>query len=175
MLVICRFPCLLSTSTGYADLGYRAITANGGTNSFRLGQADLFITSKLSDKLSFLMETTIDSDQNNSPGIEIERLLLNYRENEYLNVSMGRYHSAIGYFNAAFHHGRWFQTAVDRPFLFEFEDEGGILPIHNVGVSVSGRVPSGDLRLNYVVGSWKWQKLHAKFRDCANAVQCQQR
>ena len=63
---------------------------------------------------------------------------------------MGRYHTSIGYYNTAYHHGKWFQTAVGRPFLFRFEDEGGILPIHNVGVSVQGRIPSGKLGLNYV-------------------------
>jgi hypothetical protein len=135
---------------GYADLGYRAVTSAGGTSSFRLGQADLFLTSKLSDKLSFLMETAIDWDQNNSPEIEIERIFLTYRQNEYFNVDVGRYHTALGYFNGAFHHGRWFQTAEDRPFLFWFEDDGGLLPIHNVGVSVSGRIPSGALNLHYV-------------------------
>ena len=34
--------------------------------------------------------------------------------------------------------------------MFQFEDEGGILPIHIVGVSVSGDVPSGPLGLHYI-------------------------
>jgi hypothetical protein len=42
------------------------------------------------------------------------------------------------------------QTAVGRPFIFAFEDEGGILPIYNVGLSAAGRVPSGGLNLQYV-------------------------
>jgi hypothetical protein len=32
----------------------------------------------------------------------------------------------------------------------EFEDDGGILPIHTVGVSVTGMIPSGRLGLHYV-------------------------
>jgi hypothetical protein len=32
------------------------------------------------------------------------------------------------------------QTAVNRPFMFAFEDEGGILPVHNVGVSATGKL-----------------------------------
>src|ERR1017187_10141442 len=35
--------------------------------------------------------------------------------------------------------------------LFTFEDEGGFLPLHNVGLSANGKVPSGDLGLHYVV------------------------
>ena len=69
---------------GYADLGYYPVVKGGSTSSFRLGQADLFLTSKLSDRLSFPMETTIDSDANNLPGAEIERIFLTYRQNEYL-------------------------------------------------------------------------------------------
>src|SRR5207248_248929 len=57
---------------GYADLGYRAANSAGGTNGFLLGQADLFVTSKLSGKLSFLLETAVDSNEQNEPAIEIE-------------------------------------------------------------------------------------------------------
>src|SRR3974377_377923 len=42
------------------------------------------------------------------------------------------------------------QTAVDRPFLFSFEDRGGILPLHQVGVSVSGQIPFSNWDLHYV-------------------------
>jgi hypothetical protein len=34
--------------------------------------------------------------------------------------------------------------------LFEFEDRGGILPIHNVGLEAYGSIPSGSLGLHYV-------------------------
>lgn len=39
---------------------------------------------------------------------------------------------------------------MGRPYLFSFEDEGGILPIHNVGVSAYGKLPSGSLGLHWV-------------------------
>lgn len=35
--------------------------------------------------------------------------------------------------------------------MFAFEDQGGILPIHNVGVEAYGRIPSGSLGLHYIV------------------------
>src|SRR5262249_14915022 len=37
------------------------------------------------------------------------------------------------------------------PKLYAFEDDGGFLPLHNVGLSANGRLPSGDLDLHYVV------------------------
>ena len=76
--------------------------------------------------------------------------MLQYSYNDYFNLSVGRYHTAIGYYNTAYHHSTWFQTTTGRPFLFQFEDQGGILPIHTIGVSASGLIPSGALGLHYV-------------------------
>jgi hypothetical protein len=135
---------------GFSDLNYHATDAAGAHNSFALGQFNLFITSTLSDRASVLAEAVVESDLNNAFGIELERLLFNFNVNEYLNLAVGRYHTAIGYYNTAYHHATWLQTATSRPFLFEFEDKGGILPIHNVGFTATGRIPSGALGLHYV-------------------------
>jgi hypothetical protein len=77
-------------------------------------------------------------------------LLLQYSPNDLFKLSAGRYHTAIGYYNTAYHHSTWLQTATGRPFLFQFEDGGGILPIHNVDVSATGLIPSGRLQLHYI-------------------------
>jgi hypothetical protein len=125
-------------------------TLTGNTTSFSLGQLDLFVTSDLSDKFKFLSEIVFEAGLDNSFGVDVERYLLQYSPNDYFNVSVGRYHTAIGYYNTAYHHSTWLQTATGRPFLFAFEDSGGILPIHNVGISVTGLIPSGGLGLHYV-------------------------
>jgi hypothetical protein len=135
---------------GFADVGFRASDDTREANSFSLGQLDLFVTSRLSDTFSVLGELVLEANDENEFGFELERLLLQYSPSDYLNVAVGRYHTSIGYYNTAFHHGTWFQTATGRPFIFEFEDEGGILPIHNVGVAVNGHIPSGKLGLRYV-------------------------
>jgi hypothetical protein len=134
---------------GFADVNFHASNQKGTTNSFSLGQLDLFMTSRLSEKFSVLGELIVEAGQDNRFTFEIHRLLLRYAPNDYLNLSAGRYHSAIGFYNTAYHHGSWFQTAVNRPFIFAFESKGGILPLHNVGVSATGRVPSGSLGLHY--------------------------
>jgi len=36
----------------------------------------------------------------------------------------GRYHTAIGWYNTAYHHSAWMQTAIGRPLLFAFETTG---------------------------------------------------
>lgn len=135
---------------GFADVSFRASDQKGTTNSFVLGQLDLFLTSRLSEKFSVLGELIVEAGADNAFSFEIHRLLLRYSPNDYFNFSAGRYHTAIGYYNTAYHHGSWFQTAVNRPFIFAFESKGGILPLHNVGLSITGRIPSAPFGLRYV-------------------------
>jgi len=145
---------------GFGDISLHGDTQKGDTTSFSLGQLDLFVTSDVSEKFKFLSEIVFEAGPNdfygvtsgseNSFGVDIERYLLQYSYNDYLNISAGRVHTAIGYYNTAYHHSTWLQTTTGRPFLFDFEDQGGILPIHTVGASASGLVPSGSLGLHYV-------------------------
>jgi len=135
---------------GYGDVGWNTSDLKGSTNSFALGQFNLFITSHLTDKVSFLSETIVEADQRtNNFGIDLERLELIYAVNDHLNLQFGRFHTAIGYYNTAYHHSAFMQTALGRPFLFDFEDEGGILPVHSVGMSATGIV-SSKLGLHYI-------------------------
>lgn len=135
---------------GFGDVTFHGDTAKRDTTSFTLGQLDLFVTSDLSEKFKFLSEVVFEAGPDNVFGVDIERYLLQYAPNDYFKVSVGRYHTAIGYYNTAYHHSTWLQTTTGRPFLFEFEDGGGILPVHNVGVSATGLIPSGGLGLHYV-------------------------
>jgi hypothetical protein len=145
---------------GFADINFHGDTMKGDTTSFTLGQLNLFVTSDISEKFKFLSEIVFEGGpdniygvtrgENNTFAVDLERFVLQYSHNDYFNLSVGRYHTAIGYYNTAYHHSTWFQTATGRPFLFQFEDRGGILPVHTVGASVSGLIPSGVLGLHYV-------------------------
>ena len=120
-------------------------------NTFQAGEFDLFMSSKLSNKLDFTSEVVIGSDSTNYWGLDIERVQLTYTQNKYFAISGGRYHTAIGYYNTAFHHGTWFQTTTGRPFMYFYEDSGGILPVHSVGITTTGLVPGTDsLGLHWV-------------------------
>jgi hypothetical protein len=145
---------------GFGDVSFNGADQKGSTTSFSLGQLNLFVTSDISEKFKFLGEIVFESGpdnfyevpsgRKNEFGVDVERYLLQYSYNDYFNLAVGRYHTAIGFYNTAYHHSTWFQTTTGRPLLFQFEDTGGILPIHNVGVSASGRIPSGSLGLHYV-------------------------
>ena len=118
-------------------------------STFRAGEFDLFMTSQLSDNLSFLTEFVASSDQTNAFGIDMERFQLTYRPSKYFEISGGRFHTDIGYYNTAFHHGTWFSTATGRPFMYYFEDSGGPLPVHELGITTTGYIPSGKMDLHW--------------------------
>ena len=109
--------------------------------TFQAGEFDLVLSSKLSNQLSFLSEVVLGPDTTNEFGVDIERYQLTYKSNPYFSASVGRFHTSIGYYNTAYHHGNWFSTAEGRPIMYLFEDSGGILPVHMVGATFAGEVP----------------------------------
>jgi hypothetical protein len=134
----------------FGDVGYEASDQKGETNSFHIGSLDLFLTGALTDRVSVLGEVLFLPVEDNSFEADVERLLLQYKQNDYFHFAIGRYHSSIGYYNTAFHQGAWFQTAIDRPFMYAFDDQGGFLPLQEVGITIDGQIPSGNLGLHYV-------------------------
>ncbi len=120
-------------------------------SAFQAGEFDLFLSSRLSDRLSFIGEVVLGPDATNVFGVDIERYQLTYRANPYLSAAAGRFHTSIGYYNTAYHHGNWFATAEGRPIMYLFEDSGGVLPVHMVGLSFNGDVPrTAALGLHWV-------------------------
>jgi hypothetical protein len=136
--------------TNSFDPGVTTLSTQGGNSTFALGLMDLFVTSKISDSFSYLTEIGFEADPAaNGIGVDLERAQITFMPNERFSLTAGRSHAMLGYYNTAFHHGTWFQTTIDRPHIFEFEDSGGPLPIHNVGVSAMGALPSGKLGLHW--------------------------
>lgn len=134
---------------GFNDVDFHAFR-DGSTNTFSLGQLDLFLSSRLASDFNTVGEIVFEANDRNEFGVDVERLLLQYSPNDRFTVGAGRFHTAIGFYNTAYHHGNWFQTATGRPFIFRFEDGGGILPVHGVGVTAQGDIPSGGAGLKYV-------------------------
>jgi hypothetical protein len=133
----------------FGDVGSQLYNHNPDT--FLFGSLDLFMTARLSDKVSALGEVLFIARNNNSLEPDVERLLLQYRQSDYLTLSVGRYHSWVGYYNSAFNYGAFLETTVDRPFIYAFDDHGGVLPMQEIGITLTGKIPSGKMGLNYVV------------------------
>ncbi len=146
----------------FGDVGFHATDApEVSSNTFNIGNLDIFMTSRLSEKVSLLGEVLFIANSDNTISADIERLLLRYRYNDYFAFAMGRYHTSIGYYNTAFHRGAWFETAIGRPFMYAFDDE---IPLQEVGVTTSGQIPSGKLGLHYVaeVGNGRLHTLNTE-------------
>jgi hypothetical protein len=147
---------LRTSLRGFLDVDYLTPDANIGRKSgFYLGQFDLYITSRLSDKLSFLSETVIEYDAaTNEFGVDLERAAVVYALTEHLRLTAGKMHTPIGYWNNAYHHGTVMQPTIERPQVVQFEDGGGPLPVHTVGVQFSGRdLSDAHLGFDVLVGN----------------------
>ncbi|HVH72993.1 MAG TPA: hypothetical protein VNB49_18040, partial [Candidatus Dormibacteraeota bacterium] len=139
---------------GFGDADFSATDQHGTTSSFYprgfyLGQLDLHLASALSRKVSYFGEVTFNAHPTGYT-VEVERSIVRFDYNDFFKLSFGRYHTPIGYWNTAFHHGAWLQTTTDRP---EMVKVGGIFtPIHFVGFLAEGNIPSGGAGLAYSVG-----------------------
>lgn len=139
---------------GFGDIGIQAKLSDpdgrgkSSSNEFTLGGMDLFITSELAKDFSFLSETLFEFEGSDSE-LDVERLLLHYDFRDWLEIKIGRGHTAFGYWNQRFHHGKWLQTTLDRPLIYSFDDHGGGLPLHFVGLEVRGGVETSCGILSY--------------------------
>src|ERR1700722_18885181 len=133
----------------FGDVGAQGYTHIPDT--FEFGSMDLFMRARLSDKVSVLGEVLFTAENDNSISPDVERLLLIYHQSDYFTASIGRMHTWVGYYNTAFNKGEFLETTTDRPFMYAFDDQGGVLPMQDIGVNVTGKIPSGKLGLNYVV------------------------
>lgn len=136
---------------GDLDAALRTTGTRGGTaDGFAAAKLDLFTTSALG-RWSFLAETLFEAGDDNSFELDVERIQVGYLYREWLRLAIGRFHTALGYYNDAFHHGTYFMVPVGRPTMVEFEDGGGLIPAHNVGVHGDGRFAIGDAHVRYDV------------------------
>lgn len=72
--------------------------------------------------------------------LEVERLELSWPLWPGSRLWLGRYHNPIGYWNTEYHHGTFLQPSIARPGIVEFEDDGGVLPMHITGARLEGHV-----------------------------------
>jgi hypothetical protein len=142
-----RFPSL--QIRGFGDVDFSATDKKGSISGFNLGQLVLHLASPLSDKVSYFGEVSFTA-QPSTYDLSVERSIIRYDYNDYFKLSFGKYHTPIGYWNAAFHHGAWLQTTIARPEMVQFG--GTFIPTHFVGIEAEGNIPSSGLGLGYNVG-----------------------
>lgn len=128
--------------------GFADVTAAVEKNklSFALDEQDLFITSQLNDRFSFLGESVFKFEAGSPTtfSVSIERLIIKYNIAGNHNILLGKHHTPVNYWNDTYHHGRVFFPTIFRPLLFDAH----IIPIHTTGINFQGQ-NLGNLKFGY--------------------------
>jgi len=135
---------------GFVDVGFVAGDKNRPTGGY-MGKLDFYLTPKFGDRVKSLMELNFETSEEGVVSTDVERMQIGYTVSENLTAWAGRFHTPFGYWNTAFHHGAQLQTSILRPKFLEFEDAGGILPAHTVGLWGTGGVKTAGGRVGYDV------------------------
>lgn len=114
--------------------------------TFGFGEQDLYITSAINDRISFLGETVFkyDSTAHSDFTLSVERAIITYNLKGNHNLMMGKIHTPLNYWNDSYHHGRVLFPTIDRPMLFQ----KSIIPLHTTGAGFEGH-DLGKLRFGY--------------------------
>lgn len=156
LIIVSKPSVLFSQETQIRGFAETLASLQDGKVSFALGEQDLFITSQLNDRFSFLGESVFKF----TPGtpttfsVSIERIVVKYNIVGNHNFLIGKHHTPINYWNDTYHHGRVFFPTIYRPLVFERE----IIPIHTTGISFQGQNLGGvkfgyDLMIGNGLGS----------------------
>ncbi len=146
---------------GFGEVNYKVLDqrqpelssggfVSGSAGNFYTGNFDLLLTAAIDDKTNVLSEVDFEETDAQTFTVNLERMLLTYNFSDHLHASVGRYRTAIGYYNTTYFTGEWPQTMADRPLIMEVPTHGGILPVQAIGMSLQGSLPSGKLNLNYI-------------------------
>lgn len=136
---------------GFADVG--AGWSSGADprklRGFNAGTLDLYLTPQFGHRVKSLIELAVEYGEDGGVAIDLERLQLGYTMSDALTVWLGRFHTPFGLWNTSYHHGANLQTSIFRPRFIEFEDKGGIIADHSVGLWASGKTNLGAGKLHY--------------------------
>lgn len=142
----------------FGDASYSDTSDNAAANSaFAIGGIDLFVHQDIDDKTAAFAEVVFENDGGGFI-LDVERLWISRSINKNLNIALGRFHTPLGYWNRAYHHGALLFDTISRPTFLDFEDgDVAVLPVHIVGLQADGKFSfsSGDLAyvVNYGNGS----------------------
>jgi len=145
---------LIIAATGRLDFNFfgdvSLLKLNGQDPGFAIGPLGFQVTAHLADGLVGRTEYAMSFD-NGETVVDVERAFLEYRVGHWM-FAAGRTHAEFGYWNNAFHHGRWLQLTINRPHVVRFEDEGGMLQVHQVGVTAVYGPKRGEHGLEVALG-----------------------
>jgi hypothetical protein len=135
---------------GFADVGAGTRAAiDPDHKGFAVGSLDFYLTPELGERTRALFELNFEVDEDGELATDLERAQIGYQINNSATLWLGRFHTPYGYYNTAFHHGQQISTALRRPRFLQFEDAGGVMPAHTVGLWLTGTHRLGEARWTY--------------------------
>ncbi len=136
----------------FGDISYTDSNVSGATNAFALGGLDLYAQESIDENTRAFVELVIENNGSEFV-IDLERLWISRSVSDSMNISAGRFHTPLGYWNRSYHHGALLFDTITRPAFLEYEDAGtAILPLHIVGLMFDGDMTMGDGNLAYEFG-----------------------
>lgn len=118
---------------------------------FSIGEHDFFVTSNITDRISFLGEFVIRFNDKSATGFfpSIERSFAKFNYYKNHNIIAGKIHTPVNYWNDVYHHGRVFFPAIERPVFFNH-----IVPVHTLGLQFQGQnMGSNNFGYDFVLGN----------------------
>jgi hypothetical protein len=132
----------------FGDINFSSDSREKENETFSLGELTLYSAAGYGERLNFLFELVVEFEEDETE-VEMERLWAGYTISDLFIVRAGRFHTALGYWNKTFHHGKHLFHTVDRPFFLAFEGEDGVVPVHIIGLELSGSADIGQTRVKY--------------------------
>ncbi|MDG2330347.1 MAG: hypothetical protein P8M05_02020 [Flavobacteriales bacterium] len=138
---------LRTSINGYGHMDCDVYVDDSVTSFLDIGEHDLFITSALTNNISFLGEIVVKplSSSPSGFGASIERARLKFQYYKNHSLIIGKMHTPVSFWNDVYHHGRVFFPTIDRPLSFSY-----FTPVHVVGIRFQGQ-NLGDLNFGYDV------------------------
>jgi len=134
----------------FGDTSLIATTPEEPHSAFVIGTLGIRFLGELSASLDALAEVAFETTDD-GPLADIEQVAIRWRRGPGVLV-VGRFHTDLGYWNTAYHHGLWLQTPIERPHVVRFEDDGGLVPVHWVGAQYALTARLGAGKGTAVVG-----------------------
>lgn len=133
----------------FGDVSFQESTTQSENASFALGGLDLYATQKLSENTRGFIQLVFE-DNSSGTVADLERFWIMRQFSDEFNLSAGRFHTPLGRWNRTYHHGALIQDTISRPFFLDFEDvAAGVLPVHIVGIMLTGDFIRPNDEINY--------------------------
>lgn len=116
---------------------------------FQSARAIAHFSSRLGQRFSAFLEAELSALEDEFK-LEVERIVVKYDIDDNSQISLGRFHAPVGFWNQSYHHGRWLQVSKDRPLQTEFG--GTFLPGHYWGGMYERRFSTPSRTINLDIG-----------------------